>query len=336
MSKWPIDRSPKRRVSAKLIAVAWILFLELLVATYVYTSASGGPSTPLTFSTSTTTTTATATASSTTTAAKPTDKISVKSAVINNDTLTLDVRNSGPNATELLTITSICTPKFAICYAYSSVGGSDYKTTFVLPAKKAFLANLTGICFMPIPSCKRYIPIANATYYYQIAFKFSDNSTVTVPVSAKDNTTWAPYPTAILGINQTSLSIVPVNLTGVLNVTVGLNDSLPYSSWETILEGYMKPGDKFSGAVLTNDTGCEGSATGNFTVPNGAYNYTAMCAAPVQVSENFTTVLTGVNVGTYYAVVVRDTTAISSPAGLPDASRYPYFAFAEWVESEKT
>jgi hypothetical protein len=343
MAKWPVDRSPKRRVSAKLVAVVWILFLELLVATYVYTTAAGGQSqTAITFPTTSTKTTTTSTTSktstTTTTTSKISDKITVVAASIANDTLSMLVHNLGPSSTELLTLESLCTPKFQTCYGYAAMARSAYKSTFVLPAKKSFLDNLTGICVIAIPSCKGYLPINGSTYYYEVQFTFADGSNVVVPVTAEANNTWSPYPTAILGIGSAALPIYSSNLTATLSATITANDSLPYASWTTSLDGYTKAGSAFSGPILTNETGCEGSPVApvsTFSVPRGALNFTASCSSPVGVVMGFTSVLTGIAPGPYFAVVVRDTTDIDRPSGLPNYDAYPYFAFAEWVQATK-
>jgi len=130
------------------------------------------------------------------------------------------------------------------------------------------------------------------------------------------------------------LKLAPANLTGLLNATVGINGSLPYASWTTKLDGYLNPGSAFSGTILTNETGCMGSASGNFTSDGRPLNvsFTATCSPTSTVVVSFSTVLTGVSSGPYYAVTVRDTTDLDKPAGYPNSDLYSAFYFAVWVK----
>jgi hypothetical protein len=212
--------------------------------------------------------------------------------------------------------------------------------TFDLPTGKMFVANLTGICTMAVPSCRSYLPVANATYYFQITVGFTDGSKVTVPVSAIATNTWSPYPNAVLGIAPPSLEVNQASLTGQLNVTVTVNGSLPYASWTTKLYGYLKPLDAFSGTLLTNSTGCMGSTPETGFKSSGKplnVTFTGDCTQPVTVTTDFYTVLTGITAGTakapvYYSVAICDTTAISSPKGYPDHGAYATYYFALWVK----
>jgi hypothetical protein len=247
----------------------------------------------------------------------------------------MKVHNLGPNTTKLLTVADLCTPKFQVCYNYKTMAGAYFAMTFALPAKKTFMANLTGVCVIPIPSCKSYLPTANMTYYFQVKFSFVDGSTALVPVSAKANNTWTKYLTAIMGISSPSLIVFPANLTGSLSVTLALNDSLPYASFSTWLDGYLKPSSAYSGKLLINETGCMGSLPeANFTSDGHhlSVNFTGDCSQPITVTVSFTTVLTGISSGPYYALVVRDTTDIDKPAGYPDNDPGHYTTFALWVQ----
>lgn len=338
----------------KWLALGLVALLEFSAIFYIYhvpaPSLTPGylpPSTVKTKSSSTTTTT------TTTTTHPLSDHIAVKSAVISNDTLRMVVHNSGPSATQQLTITSVCTPKFQTCYDYKKLAGKYYQILFVLPAGRNFMVNLTGVCTVPISSgpspyrCMSYYPVANMSYYLQVKFSFADGVSVQVPVSAKANNTWTPYPTAITGI-WPSLTIVPKNLTGMLNVTLAVNDSIPWGSFTTQLDQYRKPSNPFSGIVLSNKTGCMNSAfdPDNFTDDGHrgpGINYTADCTEPVLVSVGFTTVLTGIAPGTLYLLVVRDTTDIDKADAQHISDTYPnldwpygkYHAdvnFALWIQ----
>lgn len=322
-------------VTTKHVVVALIILLEIIAAIYIYSHPVGGQSqTSFVFPTSSTTTSSTSSTTTKTTTPPPADHIKVESAAIVNGTLTMEVHNLGPSATNLLTVTGVCSPGFQTCYNYKSLAGANYQETFVLPAERTFVANLSGVCTIPISGCKSYLPVANMSYYLQVKFGFADGTSVLVSFSAAANDTWSPRRTAILSIASPSLVVAPANLTGLLNVTLTLNDSLPYASWTTLLDGYLKPSSAFSGTILTNATGCMGSGTGNFTSDGHrlAANFTGDCSQPQQVAVGFDTVLTGIAPGPYYALVVRDTTDIDKPAGYPDNDPGNYTQFALWVQ----
>jgi hypothetical protein len=97
----------------------------------------------------------------------------------------------------------------------------------------------------------------------------------------------------------------------------------------------MKPKSVFSGPVLTNSTGCEGSAAGNFTLPKGALNYTGQCSGPVSVIVPFFTVTTGISAKAYFALVIKDTTSIKAKGQdyWPNVNSHAAFYFVTWVQS---
>jgi hypothetical protein len=275
------------------------------------------------------------TSTSTVTTQKPADHISVSPAVINNGTLMMTVKNSGPSTTQLLTVTDVCTPGFKACYDYNKLAGSYYTTTFVLPAAKTFVANLTGVCTMALPKCKAYLPIANATYFLTIKFDFADGSSVTVPVSAKANNTWSPHNTAVTGV-WPSMTVVPANFTVRLNVTLAVNQSTPWGSFNTLLEGSSATSKGYTLPILSNQTGCENAdvmGTENFSGDGHRggplVNYTGDCTVPLMILLNATTVMTGITPGAYYALVVRDVTDIDQPPGYPNFDG-PSHTFAWW------
>lgn len=310
----------QRRVNPKLLAVGWIVLLEVVAAVYLYTGSAGGQGQTLfTFPTTTPSSSSSASTSGSSTTHPPLDVVKVESAAIVDDTLMMKVHNLGPSTTNLLTVSNICTPAPQVCYNYRTMAGSYFQEIFVLPPKKIFMANLTGVCVVAISSCKTYFPVANVTYYLQVKFGFVDGTTVLVSVSAMANNTWSKYPSAVTGISSSSLKVVPANLTGILNVTVDVNSSLPFATFRTKLDGYLKPSSAFSGTILTNDTGCGGTISSD-------------CSAPVTVISRFYTVLTGITPGPWYAVVVRDTTDIDNKTGgFPDADVHPS-SFAIWVK----
>ena len=341
------SRVSRRGVTAKVVAVVLIVILEFSAAIYLYMNPVSGESVnPFVLPTSSPTTT-TSTSVSTVTTHTSADHITVKSAVIRNDTLMMTVKNVGPSATQLLTVTSVCTPGFKVCYDYKKLAGAYYSTTFVLPAGRTFMANLTGVCMVPISSgpsplkCKSYLPVANMSYYLQVKFNFADGASIQVPVSAKANGTWSPHITAITEI-WPSLTIIPRNLTGMLNVTIGVNDSIPWGSFTVSLEGYAKPKNPFSATILSNETGCMNTAidASNFTGDGHRgplVNYTADCSEPFQVLTSFTTVMTAIAPGTTYLLVVRDTTDIDGPHGYPnyDGPSHTFVwtsNFALWIQ----
>jgi hypothetical protein len=308
-------------VNPKLLAVGWIVVLEVIAAIYLYTGPAGEGQIPITFPTSTPANTSSSSSTVKSTTHPPADQVKVVNATIDSDTLRMVVTNLGPSTTQTLAVTGICTPgpvKSQVCYAYRSMAGASYQETFVLPPKKSFLANLSGVCVIAISSCKTYLPVANSTYYLQITFSYADGTAVLVPVSATATNTWSKYPTAITDLTLASLKIVSANLTGLLNVTVGVNSSLPFATFTTKLDGYFKPSNAFSGTILTNDTGCGGT-------------FSSDCSQPVIVLARFYTVLTGITPGPWYSVVVRDTTDIDNKTGgFPDNDVHSS-TFAIWV-----
>jgi len=312
------------RAGTTWLAIAAVGLVVVAVGAYYYlnTTGTGNEDTfnfPASFSTSKLVPTTTVTTSSV-----PTDTVLVQSAVISNGTLALKVQNKGPSATNSLTVVGLCTPGFLICYDYKGMAGSYYHIVFVLPAKRTFVANLTGVCTMPIPSCRSYNPIFGTSYYLQVKFGFADGGSSTLPVSVKSNSTWARFPTAITNVTLPELNTFSGNLSGQFSVTVTVNDSLTglctkaCVGFNTYLDGYLKPSNGFSGILLTNNTITCG---GNSTID---------CTVPLTATVKFSTVLTGISSGPYYAVIVRDTTNIVKPAGQPTRS-HPA-SFAMWVQ----
>ena len=306
------------------VAVAALVLILAIVALYLFYNPNSGNQGSITFPSLSSSTTRSSSSSSTTTPPPP-DVISVDSAVMANGTLALHITNKGPSSTSTLTITDICTPKFKVCYDYKGMAGAYFHTTFILPAKKAFLANLTGVCTMPIPSCRSYLPVADFDYYLQVQFAFQDGQNVVVPVTVKANSTWSKNPTAITNITAPTLVTFSKNLSGAFGVTVILNDSLvDYCVNECVgfnaqLDGYLKPSNGFSGVLLTNSTvRCGGNATFD-------------CSSPLTATVIFSTVLSPIISGPYYAVIIRDVTLIPKPAGLPDYVRGAS-TFAVWVQ----
>lgn len=301
----------RRGIALKYVVVAWIILLEIFAAVYLYANpVSGASQNPFFIATSTSTTTTTKT---TTTHQKP-DQIKVESALIVNDTLMMKVDNEGPSSTTELRFMDLCTPGFGQCYDYKKMAGGYYSHTFVLPAGNTFILSMPGVCVIAIPGCKTYLPVANATYALEVNFQFADGQSVLVPVTAKASNTWSSRLTSIMGATPL-LTVYPKTLTGILNVTVDVNSTVPRASWETLLDGYMKPNSAFSGTIISNKTGCSACST-------------------LRVIMNFTTVLTGITSGTYYSVVIRDTTDLpnnSTEHGFPDNTIHPS-SFALWVE----
>lgn len=309
-----------------------VALLEFSAVFYVYQMPRPSQ-TPAIFP-STTSTTSKSSSATTSTKPKAVDHILVESAVISNGTLMMKVDNLGPSETNLLNFTGICTPGFQTCYNYKKLAGAFYVTTFILPVGRTFMANLTGVCTVPVAKCKGYFPIENTTYYLQAKFTFYDGQTVLVPVSAMDNNTWTSYTTSVTDV-WPSMTVVPVNLTGMLNVTIGVNQSTPYASFTTSLDGFVKPTNPFSGVILSNETGCTNSGLDlpdNFSAPSGSFNYTTDCSdGTMPILVNFATVTTGIAPGSYYLLVVKDTTDVDRPAGYPNTDQFGPVNFACWI-----
>ena len=305
------------------MAVAALVLILVIASVYLYYNPSGrGGQNTFSFPTSSTTTKSTSTTSST--SHPPPDQATVDSAVINNGTLSMHVLNKGPGTTSSLTVMSLCTPAFRTCYDYKGMAGAYTRIVFVLPPKRSFVANMTGVCTMPIPSCHAYYPVAGSNYYLQVKFSYADGQSVLVPIIAMANSTWSRYPTAILNVSDPSLMTFSENLSGIMSVSVTVNSSLTDFCFRDCvgftaqLDGYLKPSNGFSGILLTNKTiRCGGNSTFD-------------CTVPLTATLRFYTVLTGIIPGPYYAIIVRDTTDIATPPHLPNYHRHPS-AFALWV-----
>jgi len=316
--------SPLRRGTTWLAIVAVILIALMVGAYFYYGSAETGSPSTFDFPGSFSTGRLASTASTSATTTLPPDQVTVESAVINSGTLAMRVLNGGPSETSSLTLTGLCMPGFTVCYDYKGMAGAYYHIVFALPAKRTFVANLTGVCTMPIPSCRAYYPVFGSLYYVQVTFGFTDGQTVLVPVTVKCNSTWARFPTAITNVTLPVLTTFPKNLTGVFSVTVTVNSSLTSFcktacvGFSTILDGYLKPSNGFSGILVSNSSvTCGGNSTFD-------------CTVPITTIYKFSTVLSGITSGRIYAVVVRDTTNIVKPPGLPTRSRP--VSFALWVD----
>ena len=321
----------------KYLAVVLVLMLEVFAALFLYSTPAA--SSAVTFVIPTTAQSSSSTAQTTTTTAPVPDKVSVKSpAIIVNDTVEMEVHNLGPSETNLLTVWSVCTPSFKSCYSYKALSGSTYQSTFDLPAGKTFLESLKGVCTVAIKGCADYLPVVNATYYLELNFTFADHSVVTVPVTAVSNDTYSRRLNAITQLGLPSMGLNTTSFGGTMNVTVSANDSLPYASWDTKVNFFSSTTDSYSDSILTNSTGCAGSPLSGVKFYSGGkrivnVTYSASCSSPLTVTIPFTSVQTGITVGSYALVAVCDTTQISSPKGYPNNAPKADACFAAWVKT---
>ena len=143
MTEVPERRESGRRT--KLAAIALILLLEIGGVIYLFSSSSfaspTGPSFTYTFPptpTSKTTTKTTATG-------PPPNLVDIKSVIIFNDTLSMDIKNIGTGWTKSLAITGICTPDLKDCYSYKALSGHALTKVFTLAPKAEFVYNITGV-----------------------------------------------------------------------------------------------------------------------------------------------------------------------------------------------
>ncbi|QQG49494.1 MAG: hypothetical protein HY247_04130 [archaeon] len=289
------DKARDRR-HAKIAAIGLIAVIEIGAALYFF-----GLQTPKVVFVPPTETTTKSTATTSTTVAPP--PIAIRTAGIYNDSLRLTVKNNGPLPTQNLSVTKICTPGFQTCYDYGKFAGKPYSKIFVLPSGKEYVDNLTRICVMPIIHCSRYFPVVNATYYFNVKFSFDGGSSVTLPVTAKTNNTYAPR-TSVFEITP-QLTSFSGNLSGRMMVTITVNDTLDGANYTASLDVYAaKTG--YTMSVLSNRTGC-GLAWGTD------------CADGVTIVSSFSTVDTGIGTGgNFYALVIND-------------ESYRYTNFAIWA-----
>lgn len=313
----------------KWLAVGVIAVLEVSAVVYLrefpVTGASQNPFLIPT-STSTTSSTSQVITTSTHTTTQVVDHLDLKSPIIENGSLMFSVLNEGPAETTRLAVTSVCTPGFIYCVGYKRLAGGSYLETFDLPPGDTFDASLPGVCVMAISGCTHYLPIANNTYYLQLSFTWANGYTLTVPVAAEANDTWAPHPTAVQGIAPPQVVIVPKNLTGYFDANITVYSSLSNATFKSVLYTSNNPKAGWNTPILSNETGC-----GTFNKSNFTYVVTSSCT-PTVVITGFSTVTTGIAPGALYALVVHDLTK-DKGKGMPDASVYS-IAYAAWVEAE--
>lgn len=293
---------PGKRRRTILAAVGLIVLLEVAAAVYFNSSVFAGPQGPSITFIFPTSSTSKSTTKTTTSTGPPPNSVVVKSALIFNDTLSLDVKNTGTDWTSSLAITGICTPNLAACYSYQTLSGSSLKKLFVLAPKGEFVENITGICVVPISSCTHYRPVVNFSYYYAVTFGFANGGSTTLPLVVKANNTYTLTPkfnnTANVWGLAYQLDTFPKNGTGRLTVSILVNDSLYAGNFTESL--YTRVGKAaFTTRLLYNVTGCGGSLSQDCSI--GMVNGTT----------NFPSVQTGIGTPYFplpYLLSIRDLT----------------------------
>ncbi len=301
------ERKPKNGRRVKIAAVGLILLLEFGAFVYIDPGffGVGGSSVSITFPTTSNTPTTTTKTSTKTTGP---NGVQIESALIFNDTLSMEVVNNGTTWTKAVSVQYVCTPGFAGCYEYKGIAGKTLTKPFYLAPSGKYTENITKVCVVPKSPCGEYLPVANYTYYLGVQFSFSSGPSVSVLLPLKVNDTY-PANSYIVGLGFT-LYEFPNNETGRLNATV-LAD--PGTS-EAKYSGYLfEEGSKhaFNGLLITNSTRCGGKS--NVT-----------CTTALPLSYSFSMVQTGIG-----------TPFVSLPFlfELRDVTNRTTFYFSVWVTS---
>ena len=283
----PVPKPNGNRIKWMSVALVAILEVSAVAYIYAYRPTYTGPTYVPPATTRSTTTSKT---TSTTLAPKP-NVLIVGSSLIENDTLMMDVLNKGPSTTKDVVVTAICAPGFVNCVDYKKAAGKYYLSTFVLPVNREFLANLTGICFVPITSCVRYYPVATSSYYLNLRFDFVSGKSVSVPLTVLANNTWAKR-TSITNLTA-SVTAFTGNLTGRLGAAITVNESVFGVNYTTTVNTFKSLNLGYRNTLVSNRTGCGGDLFVD-------------CSTPVLVNQTFTTVLTGIYPGANVLVIVHD------------------------------
>ncbi len=291
----PIGKPNGRKT--KLAALVIVLAIEI-TAVYYDVYASPNTYTGPTYVIPTSTTHSVTTTTSATVRPPPPNVLVLKSALINNGTLILDMQNKGPSETTDMVVTNICSPGFVNCMTYGRAAGRSYQSIYVLPVGREFKANFTGICFFPIVGCSHYFPVATSSYYIDVRFDFVKGNPVYMPIVALANNTWARR-TSVTNITSSITGYVG-NLTGRLNVTVTVDNNIYFAvNYTTSINTWRSSSSGYNWAIVSNKTGCGGSLAND-------------CSTPIPGVTTFNLVQTGVYPGAYYAVVVRDLNVTST------------------------
>lgn len=271
MTEVPERRESRRRT--KVAAIVLILLLEIGAIIYLSGFSSAAPKGPtFTYTFPTTTTSKTTTSKTTTSTAPPANLVSINSALIFNDTLSMNITNLGTHWTKSISIIGICTPDLKDCYNYQTLSGRSTSKIFALAPKAEFVENITGVCGVPVQGCRAYQPVANFTYYYAVRFTFESGNPVILPVVAKANNTYPPKST-IQGLSY-QLNVSLRNSNGTLALNLLINDSTSAGNFSMTMLTRTGKRNMFRLPLLTNRTGCGGSmdvdcSSGNVTMLTG-------------------------------------------------------------------
>jgi hypothetical protein len=289
-----VPERPERRRRTKLAAIVLIIVLEVGGVVYLMSGASFGASTGPTYKYTFPPSTTSKSTTKTTTTGPPPNSVNIKSALIFNDTLSLDIKNVGTHWVKSVALTGICTPDLKDCYSYQALSGHSLSKIFALAPKAEFVENITGVCVMPVASCAHYMPVANFSYYYAVTFSFESGKPITLPVAAKANNTY-PARATVQGLSY-KLGVTLKNSTGKLDLSLLVNNTIYAENFTAMMFTRAKAKGSFSLKLLSNKTGCGGSLA--LDCSSGRVNMTT----------GFSTVTTGIGTPFFpppYMLVVR-------------------------------
>jgi hypothetical protein len=307
--QFPIGRG----IRLKWLAVGFIAAIEIgafafLVVPSLSPTANYYHYYPTTSGTASTSATTTLKKTTNTKAASAVPSIEITSATITGGTLRLAIKNVGAVSTASLTLFGICTPGFANCYNYTTIGGPKPEHVFVLAPKRSYVEYLPGVCVAPEMACTNYHPVANFTYYLVVRFTALSGKSVYLAVATKATDT-SPTSTAVQGVVY-SFPVFSKNSSGSLTAYIKINPSASKAAFSGTLYT-QRQGGVFTLALLSKIAGCGGA-------------YPVACSTGnVTMSMKFSTVTAGVATPLYpgpFLLVVRDLTS----------KRLTYFAM--WVQ----
>jgi len=245
---------------------------------------------------------------------RPPPSVVVKSAILYEDTLDLDVKNTGTVWTKNVTVVGICTPGFKNCFSYKAFAGHPLTANFALAPQEEYVYSSPHMCVVPVASCHHFYPVAGSSYYFEVSIGYINGASVALHLYVKAVHAFPLYST-VQGLTY-QLDTSDSNGSGRLTVKIFMNSSLASANFTGAT--YTRAGKgEFTQQLLYGTTGCGG-------------NWPTSCSSgKLAMVNTFSTVWTGIGTPAYplpYLLLVRDLTVRGPPA--------PIY-FAAWVQAAK-
>ncbi|MBI3858868.1 MAG: hypothetical protein HY296_01300 [Thaumarchaeota archaeon] len=286
--------SPRRGRLLKIAALGIVIAIEIGAFVYLYPSlGKAPPAVTFTFPHSTTTS---HTGAATTSTKSASNSVVVKAAIIRENSLAMDVMNTGKVWTKRLMVTGLCTSDFKDCYSYEFSAGKPLNLTFALGPSMEYVFSIPKVCVVPILSCHEYHPVINNSYYFAITVVYTSGPPSIIPVKAKAVNTY-PH-TAALQAMTAQIQTFSKNGSGRLTVNIGLRTSVTSASFVVRLLS-QSGSSGFTIRLPYEVISCGGSSS--VSCSSGA----------LTLVQTFSTVVRGVGTPVYpppYLLTVRDMT----------------------------